>query len=73
MLDKKKIKGYIRLYKKVIKRGTFHGAAGYSESDDGSITDLEVAARYLSIKGYPILVDSEIKNDRRKCYVAITE
>lgn len=73
MLNKKNIKKYIKTYKKLIKSGSFHGAAGYSESADGSLTDLEVAARFLSMRGYPVSVDTETINEKRKCYVAIVD
>ena len=71
MNDKKKVKEYIKLYKKLIKNNAF-GAAGYSEWRGPGFSDLEIAARYLAMKGYPVSVTVQSGTNLRTCNVTIT-
>ena len=59
MNNKKTVKEYIKLYKKLIKNKA-SGAIGYSEWKGDGFSDLEIAARYLATKGFPVSVDTNL-------------
>ena len=62
MSNKVAIKHYIRYFRRLAKHN-FHGAVGYVNSKEGEISDMEIAARYLSIKGINITSSVNIEND----------
>ena len=72
MNNKKTVKEYIKLYKKLIKNKA-SGAIGYSEWKGDGFSDLEIAARYLATKGFPVSVDTNLVDNgkTRVCHVSI--
>lgn len=71
MSKKKEIKTYIKLFRKLKKEG-LHGAAGFTSTKDGSITDMEIAARYLRIKGLGISLNTGVnENAERFCEIIL--
>ena len=71
MYDKKKIKNYIKHYRRLLKSG-MHGAAGFAETEPDRFSELEIAVRYLIVRhGAPIIISTELYEGKRQCYVTI--
>ena len=68
--NKKPIKGYINYYMRLIRSG-MHGAAGYVDVPEDKIDDLEIAIRFLRIKGYPVDMSTEFEDGRRRTEILI--
>lgn len=71
MSKKREIKTYIKLFRSLHRDG-LHGLAGFTHTKDGSITDMEIAARYLKIKGMDITLNTSInENAERLCEIIL--
>lgn len=52
-------------------RSGMHGAAGYVDVPEDKIDDLEIAIRFLRIKGYPVDMSTEFEEGRRRTKILI--
>lgn len=62
MSNKKTIKGFIKYFRR-LNKANFHGAVGFTKSESGEISNMEIAARYLRKKGINIQVNTTTTED----------